>query len=110
MPIRVKCENCKKTLSVKDQLAGKKIKCPVCQNVVLVSATPAKGATPAAPAKDGDGATTPGAKKAAIATKPAKSAKPAGAKPQTNGKPGPGKTAPTNGAAASGNGAAAKSE
>ena len=31
MPIRVKCEKCKKTLSVKDHLAGKKIKCPVCQ-------------------------------------------------------------------------------
>ena len=38
MPIRVKCESCKKTLSVKDHLAGKKIKCPVCQNVVVVPA------------------------------------------------------------------------
>ena len=48
MPIRVKCENCKKTLSVKDQLAGKKIKCPVCQNVVVVSVAESTAALKAA--------------------------------------------------------------
>ncbi len=47
MPIRVKCESCKKTLSVKDHLAGKKIKCPVCQEIVVVPATAA--ADPQAP-------------------------------------------------------------
>ena len=38
MPIRVKCGNCQKTLRVMDHLAGKKIKCPECQNVIVVSA------------------------------------------------------------------------
>jgi LSD1 subclass zinc finger protein len=36
MPIRVKCGNCKKMLSVKDQYAGKKIRCPSCQTVLPV--------------------------------------------------------------------------
>ncbi len=48
MPIRVKCEKCKKTLSVKDHLAGKKIKCPLCQTVVTVPAD-ANGVADAAP-------------------------------------------------------------
>lgn len=114
MPIRVKCGNCQKTLSVKDQLAGKKIKCPVCQNVVLVTpAAPGKTAPAAGTGKDPTAprtAPTPGlpaSKKATTATKPVKSAKPAAGKPQTNGKAGPGKTAPTNGAAPP-NGAAKK--
>jgi DNA-directed RNA polymerase subunit RPC12/RpoP len=114
MPIRVKCSNCQKTLSVKDQLAGKKIKCPVCQNVVVVTAaSPGKDAPPAAPAKE-DGKPAPArgvpAKKAATAATPVKSAKPATGKPQTNGKPGAGKAAPTNGTPASTNGAAKKSD
>lgn len=67
MPIRVKCESCKKTLSVKDHLAGKKIKCPVCQSVVVVSASsPAPAAKPAS---------------AAAVKKPAAVAKPAATKP-----------------------------
>jgi hypothetical protein len=77
MPIRVKCDSCKKTLSVKDHLAGKKIKCPVCQSVVLVSA-------PAPPPKE---SASPGdASQAKTATKP-KSAKPTTGKPATNGTP-----------------------
>ncbi len=78
MPIRVKCESCKKTLSVKDHLAGKKIKCPVCQSVVVVSAsaeTKAPAAPKAAPAPP------------AGAKKPAAVAKPAAKKPTTNGTP-----------------------
>lgn len=39
MPIRVKCGNCKQMLKVKDTLAGKAIKCPVCQGSVAVPLT-----------------------------------------------------------------------
>src|SRR4051794_35730054 len=77
MPIRVECENCKKTLSVKDHLAGKKIKCPVCQNVVLVSASAPPAKPPTAPGAPSNPAT---------ATKP-KTAKPATEKPMSNGTP-----------------------
>lgn len=46
MPIRVKCQSCKKTLSVKDHLAGKKIKCPVCEQVVPIPAASDAAASP----------------------------------------------------------------
>jgi len=46
MSIKFLCSHCKKVLSVKDQLAGKRGKCPHCGTVVLV---PVPG-TPAAPA------------------------------------------------------------
>lgn len=97
MPIRVKCENCKKTLNVKDHLAGKKIKCPMCQSVVLVSATapPPKGSAPADPTKP----PSPPAGNPGTATKP-KTTKPTTEKPSTNG-------TPANGAAKS-NGVPAK--
>lgn len=36
MPIRFKCSTSGKNLSVKDGLAGKKIKCPVCGNIHVV--------------------------------------------------------------------------
>lgn len=45
MPITVKCQ-CGKSLKVKDQLAGKAVKCPGCSQVVKV---PAAGAAPATP-------------------------------------------------------------
>ena len=98
MPIRVKCDNCKKTLSVKDHLAGKKIKCPVCQSVVAVSsAPPAKAPAPtAAPApKPANPAQQPGASpKLGIATKPPidktkSNGTPAGDKAKSNGTPAP---------------------
>lgn len=85
MPIRVKCGNCKKTLSVKDHLAGKKIKCPVCQTVVAVptASTPAKPASPSAAASPAKPPTT--AKPAAKIKAPAEPGK-------TNGPPGADKT------------------
>jgi DNA-directed RNA polymerase subunit RPC12/RpoP len=98
MPIRVKCDNCKKTLSVKDHLAGKRIKCPVCQSVVAVSsAPPTKAPAPtAAPApKPTTPAPKPGtAPKLGIATKPPigktkTNGTPAGDKSKTNGTPPP---------------------
>jgi len=38
MPIDVTCSGCSKTLRVKDELAGKKIRCPQCKGVVVVAA------------------------------------------------------------------------
>ncbi|MGB7346188.1 MAG: zinc ribbon domain-containing protein, partial [Pirellulaceae bacterium] len=48
MPIQVKCK-CGKALNVKDELAGKAVKCPGCGNVIKVGAAGAKAA-PARPA------------------------------------------------------------
>lgn len=36
MPIALKCEQCGKALKVRDELAGKRVKCPQCQNVLRV--------------------------------------------------------------------------
>ena len=36
MPIEVSCAECDKELRVKDELAGKKIKCPGCAAVIAV--------------------------------------------------------------------------
>ena len=94
MPIRVKCEKCKKTLSVKDHLAGKKIKCPRCQGVVAVPlASPTK--EPPATVKERCACFQAGARKRApqqpahfkksTAANPALKSKPAPGKPETNG-------------------------
>jgi hypothetical protein len=45
MPIRFTCPSCKKTLSVKDHLAGKKANCPACKNPLTIPAA-AKKNTP----------------------------------------------------------------
>lgn len=47
MPIKFKCPNpsCRKTLSVKDQLAGKKAACPACKKVLTIPAAPAAPAS-----------------------------------------------------------------
>jgi hypothetical protein len=106
MPIRVKCEKCKKTLSVKDHLAGKKIKCPLCQGVVAVPlASPTK--EPPAAAKSGGapapkpapkaGAPPPGAAKKSTAANPVLKSKPAPGKPETNGAAPPANGEKTNG-------------
>jgi hypothetical protein len=107
MPIRVKCDKCKKTLSVKDHLAGKRIKCPVCQNVVAVPMasptkeppTAAKGGAPASkPSPKAAPAAPTGAKKPAVAAKPVAKAKPKpdsnGVVPSTNGEKTNGKAPP----------------
>jgi len=36
MPISITCENCSKKLRVKDEIAGKKVKCPQCKGVIAV--------------------------------------------------------------------------
>jgi len=61
MPIKVKCGNadCGKTLQVKDELAGKTVRCPGCQqplkvpaaNAAAATVKPSKPAAAAAPAK-----------------------------------------------------------
>lgn len=56
MPIKVKCA-CGKVLAVQDQLAGKRVKCPACSQVVSIPAAtgPAAGvaAAPTAPTSTG---------------------------------------------------------
>lgn len=46
MPIVVTCKHCDKSLRVQDDVAGRKIRCPACQNVFAVPA----GVPPAEPA------------------------------------------------------------
>jgi serine/threonine protein kinase len=56
--IRFACAHCQKQLSVKDEAAGKKVKCPGCQKLVAV---PLAGASPAtSPASVGGARTAPG--------------------------------------------------
>jgi hypothetical protein len=86
MPIRVACPQCSKNLAVKDELAGKRIRCPNCQNVVTIPAATNGAAKPTTPAK-------PAAGPAKAPAPPAKSApaKPAAgpAKDASNIKPTP---------------------
>lgn len=96
MPIRVKCDKCKKTLSVKDHLAGKKIKCPVCQNVVAVPVAPPKASSPSAAAASKP-APPAAAKKPASLAKPGATTIPAPEKLKSNGTPSPADTAKSNG-------------
>ncbi len=49
MPISITCEHCSKTLRVKDEIAGKKVKCPQCKGVIVVPK-----AAPAAASAGGD--------------------------------------------------------
>jgi hypothetical protein len=55
MPIKFKCPNpsCRKTLSVKDELAGKKAACPACKKVLTIPVPPTV-ATPSPPAPGQD--------------------------------------------------------
>lgn len=77
MPIAVSCQ-CGKTLNVKDELAGKAVKCPACQQVLKVPANgPAAKASPTKP----NPASTPGVARPAApkptAPRPAVAQKPA---------------------------------
>src|SRR5947209_6597223 len=56
MPIKIKCPNCKKALSVNESMAGRRAACPACKSVLTIpsaSAAPAPTAAKAPPAKDG---------------------------------------------------------
>lgn len=41
MPIKVKCGSCSAQFKAKDELAGRRIKCPKCKNPVVIAAAPA---------------------------------------------------------------------
>ena len=46
MPIKVKCGSCSAQFKAKDELAGRRVKCPKCQNpVVIQAAAPARVAS-----------------------------------------------------------------
>ena len=63
MPLKVKCPSCQQTQQMPDEVAGRKVRCPVCQ-------TPFRVAVPgAAPASPGPGR-TPTADPAPIPTRP----------------------------------------
>ncbi len=49
MPVRISCAKCAKTLNLKDELAGKKIRCPGCKTIIQVpeNASETTGATEA---------------------------------------------------------------
>ena len=44
MPIKFNCPECKKGLSVKDHLAGKRAKCPACHKPITIPAPVAQAA------------------------------------------------------------------
>jgi phage FluMu protein Com len=52
MPFTIQCSKCQKTLKVPDEAAGKKVRCPSCQEVIAVPAAqkespPEEAVTPA---------------------------------------------------------------
>jgi hypothetical protein len=69
MPITARCPNaaCGKTLKVKDELAGKKVKCPACASVLTI---PSANAAPAASAPPAPARPKPAAKPPAPKPKP----------------------------------------
>ncbi|MHC4872337.1 MAG: zinc ribbon domain-containing protein [Planctomycetota bacterium] len=44
--MKIKCSNCDKTLNVKDELSGKKIKCPACKALLTIPVIKKKKAAP----------------------------------------------------------------
>ncbi len=71
MPIRAKCDSCGKAYSLKDSLAGKRIRCPACRGVVHVPQAGSQGAS-------GRGASAGPAARQKAAPKPAPSKKASG--------------------------------
>jgi len=49
MPIKVKCGSCSARFKAKDELAGRRVKCPKCQQPVVIEAAAAPVAVPRAP-------------------------------------------------------------
>jgi hypothetical protein len=80
MPIKVQCA-CGKAFAAKDELAGKTVKCPNCQQPLKIPAAAAAAVkSPAKPATAA--ASKPGQTKPAAPAKPAAAAKPAPAGPR----------------------------
>jgi predicted Zn finger-like uncharacterized protein len=40
MPITIECSSCKATLRIRDELAGRKVKCPKCNSIIEASVAP----------------------------------------------------------------------
>lgn len=70
MPIPVKC-SCGKSFSLKDELAGKAVKCPACQNVIKIP-VPGKVVATASPTAGKPAAAQPAAKPPAAKAPPPK--------------------------------------
>lgn len=51
--IRVRCPKCRKALQVKEEFAGRKVRCPLCSHVMAVPKAPPRAAEPEAPAGPG---------------------------------------------------------
>jgi DNA-directed RNA polymerase subunit RPC12/RpoP len=51
MPIKVHCGSCNASFKAKDELAGRRVKCPKCQSPVIIPAAPAAPKKPVAPAR-----------------------------------------------------------
>lgn len=84
MPIKFHCPHCKKPLSVKEHLAGKKGTCPACHQTLTVPGAPAAPVAPSAPAPPA----APSAPRPPAASKPPAPKAPA-AKPSTVRPPAP---------------------
>ncbi len=48
MPIKIRCPNCKKPLSISESMAGKRAACPACKSVLTIPTVAAAAAAPAA--------------------------------------------------------------
>jgi formylglycine-generating enzyme required for sulfatase activity len=72
MPIAFACASCRKRLSVRDELAGQRVRCPACGNVAAVpQSTPAPaGPVGPGPVSAGDGRTLPPTVSAAPEARP----------------------------------------
>lgn len=46
MPILITCSTCNKSLHVPDNALGKKVKCPLCQAIIVAAVRPASGSAP----------------------------------------------------------------
>jgi|GEM_PF-6187028 len=73
MPVRIVCPSCSAALSVKDELAGRALKCPKCGGVIPASqtATP-NAAPPPSPSKSAPALQKPAFEEVSEPTKPAK--------------------------------------
>ncbi len=56
MPFRTECSSCGKKLQIRDELAGKKVKCPACNTVFVAAGAEAATAVKAGPARSAAGA------------------------------------------------------
>jgi hypothetical protein len=55
MPIAVTCTECKKTFRLRDEMGGRKVRCPECETVLVVPAAPSEGVAFELDSEDGAG-------------------------------------------------------